>query len=75
MTDERDNTQIFLDEVQELHRSYDALAGRVAKLEERGKGNASDGMTDVMLWLAIAYVVSMLLPPLVQMWTGKGVEQ
>lgn len=72
MTDERDNTQIFLDEVTALHSSYDALAVRVSKLEESRKGGSGDTISDVMLWIAIAYVASMLLPPLISMWTGSG---
>jgi hypothetical protein len=67
---------IFLDEVRRLHEAYDSLAARVSKVEEKSKGSKVGGMMDdVLMYFAIAYIASLLLPPLISMWNGKPCDQ
>lgn len=48
----------------DLEQRYEKLLDRVRRLENRQRGVSTDDEERIMKWLAIAYVVSMLLPPI-----------
>lgn len=62
------SSKIFLDEVERLHYRQDKLGVRVARLEEQVRNGAgSDPMSQIMMWMAVAYLVSAVAPLLIDM--------
>jgi hypothetical protein len=62
---------IFLDEIRRVHEQYDSMSKRLTRLEDKGKGEDSDPMIKFMKYVAMAYIVSLLLPIVIDLFRGK----
>lgn len=72
----RSPEKFYLDEVERLHDAHDKLLERIVRVEDKLRGSGGgDPMADVMLWMAIAYAVSLLVPPLISLWRGNACDR